>query len=75
VAGKAVLALLITLTAAGEIWYGYELRLIPLAVFLGCTQHPPELLFVDPLLTGRWSPWRLGGRPDLCRGPVARGDR
>jgi membrane-bound metal-dependent hydrolase YbcI (DUF457 family) len=73
--------------AAGEIWYGYGLHLIPLAVFLGCSTHiigdmltdsgcmlgfpawkyrfhllpepfafttgtRPELLIVDPLLTG-----------------------
>jgi membrane-bound metal-dependent hydrolase YbcI (DUF457 family) len=109
-AGKAGLALLMTLTvsgglealrlarshaadvigigvAAGAIWYGYGLRLIPLAVLVGCCTHiigdmltdsgcmlgypalrrrfhllpeplafttgtRPELLFVDPLLTG-----------------------
>jgi membrane-bound metal-dependent hydrolase YbcI (DUF457 family) len=109
-AGKAGLALLMTLTvsaglealhaarghasdvigiavAAGEIWYGYGLRLIPLAVLIGCCTHivgdmltdsgcmlafplskqrfhllpeplafttgtRPELLIVDPLLTG-----------------------
>jgi membrane-bound metal-dependent hydrolase YbcI (DUF457 family) len=73
--------------ASGEIWYGYGLRLIPLAVLLGCSTHiigdmltdsgcmlgypavkhrfhllpepfafttgtRPELLIVDPLLTG-----------------------
>jgi membrane-bound metal-dependent hydrolase YbcI (DUF457 family) len=73
--------------AAGEIWYGYGLRLIPLAVLVGCCTHivgdmltdsgcmlayplsrfrfhllpeplafttgtRPELLIVDPLLTG-----------------------
>ena len=61
-AGKAGLALLMTLSvaaalealrvarghvadmigvavAAGEIWYGYGLRLIPLAVLIGCTTH------------------------------------
>jgi membrane-bound metal-dependent hydrolase YbcI (DUF457 family) len=62
VAGKAGLALLMTLTvaaglealrlvrghaadligiavAAGAIWYGYGLRLIPLAVLIGCCTH------------------------------------
>ncbi|HEY7144214.1 MAG TPA: metal-dependent hydrolase [Streptosporangiaceae bacterium] len=61
-AGKAGLALLLTLSvaaglealrlvrghaadligiavAAGEVWYGYGLRLIPLAVLLGCSAH------------------------------------
>ncbi len=61
-AGKAGLALLMTLSvaaalealrlvrghladlvgigvAAGEIWYGYGLRLIPLAVLIGCSTH------------------------------------
>jgi membrane-bound metal-dependent hydrolase YbcI (DUF457 family) len=61
-AGKAGLALLMTLTvsaalealhvaashaadligigvAAGEIWYGYGLKLIPIAVFIGCCTH------------------------------------
>jgi membrane-bound metal-dependent hydrolase YbcI (DUF457 family) len=109
-AGKAGLALLMTLTVSGglealriarshsadvigiavaawEVWYGYGLRLIPLAVLVGCCTHiagdmltdsgcmllypfskyrfhllpepfafttgtRPELLFVDPVLTG-----------------------